>query len=349
MKKMVPISVIIPAYNCEKYIGECLDSLENQTVRCCEVILVDDGSTDGTLAVAQGHAERSGLDFTILQQPNKGASCARNVAMTRANGDYIAFIDADDVVWPDYLEKLYGAASEGEVDVVTCGYQKYRSETGKIVYTRDPAEWEVSFGRHLSHVFQYSPCAKIIKRSLIMDNEIKFIEGEIMEDGPFGIMTNSLANNNRVISYFGYRYRVHDGSVQDGVRKRGQSTTKNERPFPFRGMAYATETVLKGRGDEYREVLEYCVGKALAGLVYSFSRNSSREDLRCTCARAQSLVAKYFPDFQRNPYIGVTKVKELPISHRGALALFRFSCRHGVVYPTALIVQRLLRLGNHLK
>lgn len=341
------VSVIIPAYNCGDYLPECLDSIINQSYTVHEIIIVNDGSTDNTESVIDKYSAKHPSLFKVIKQANGGAASARNAALPLAEGDFIAFLDGDDYIWPDYFETLIGTAIKEKADIVTCGYQKFYTGTDKIKETRDPVDWDVDFGG-LRHIFQYSPCAKIIKTQLIFDNDLRFGEGEIMEDGPFGIMTNSICKNNVAIPYYGYRYRIHKGSVQDSVRTEGLKTESKSRPFPCNGLRAATLKVREVRGAEYDQVLEYCVCKALAGFVYSFSRNSNKEGLRFTCDQCANIVSDLFPNISKNPYIKLTSPKKIPLTHRAALCLFSFSYKKGILYPTARVAQALERLGDHL-
>ena len=343
------ISVIIPAYNCASYLPDCLDSIIAQEYPVLEIIIVNDGSTDETQKIITDYYHRYPDLIVPIKQENKGAAAARNKALPLVKGDYISFIDGDDYIWKDYFQVLINAATSKRADLVTCGYQKFDTKTEKILETRDPSQWIANFGS-LKHVFQYSPCAKIIKTDLVSNNNLRFVENEIMEDGPFGIMTNSIAQNNVTLSYLGYRYRVHDGSVQDGVRKEGLKTDNESRSFPYNGLKKAIDTVRKIRGKEYEVVLEYVICKALAGFLYSFSRNSTKEGLRFTCAHCKEIVDAYFPNMRINPYIKLSKPKEIPFTHRAALLLFKISYRFNILYPTARVVQSIEQLGkNHLK
>src|SRR2546427_5553976 len=98
---MTVVSVVMPAFNAERYIGEALGSIRGQTLPDVEVILIDDGSTDGTLREAERFADS--LDLTIVRQANAGPSAARNAGIRKARGRYCAFLDADDVMLPELL------------------------------------------------------------------------------------------------------------------------------------------------------------------------------------------------------------------------------------------------------
>ena len=109
------VSIIIPVYNTEKYLRECLDSVVNQTLKDIEIICVDDGSTDGSLTILREYAEEDHR-FKVLIQDNSGSGPARTLGIREAHGDFLAFMDADDY-YPenDTLQKLYSKAKEQNV------------------------------------------------------------------------------------------------------------------------------------------------------------------------------------------------------------------------------------------
>lgn len=116
------ISVIIPAYNVEKYIVRTLESLKDQTFRPIEVIVVNDGSTDRTSEIARNILSESDLIWKVIDQENKGVSIARNVGLLNANGEYVHFLDGDDYVHEAFIEKMYKKAKKFNCDIVFCKY-----------------------------------------------------------------------------------------------------------------------------------------------------------------------------------------------------------------------------------
>ncbi|MCM1179168.1 MAG: glycosyltransferase [Clostridium sp.] len=209
------VSIVIPAYNVEKYVRECLDSIIKQTFQDFEVIIINDGSTDGTLDILREYEASYTDRITVVTQENAGQSNARNSAMKYIKGKYMTYIDADDYIWEDYLETLWNCAKKEDADLVICSYEKFKND-GTIILTRNTRDWEIDFGNGLWHVFQYSPCAKLYRSDMILDNEIRFGEGERMEDGPFGIITSSIAKRVVTLDYFGYRYRYYEESTMGG-------------------------------------------------------------------------------------------------------------------------------------
>lgn len=115
------ISIIIPAYNVEKYIVECLQSVQRQTVANWQAIIVEDGSTDKTAKIAQTITEQDNR-FRLIRQPNAGVSAARNTGLQAATGVYVAFLDGDDMWEPTFLAELLAAIQAPNVDMAYCGY-----------------------------------------------------------------------------------------------------------------------------------------------------------------------------------------------------------------------------------
>ncbi len=118
----VKVSVIVPIYNVKKYLERCLKSLINQTLKDIEIILVDDGSTDGSGSTAKLFAELHSEKVIYLKKKNGGLSDARNYGLTFATGEYVGFIDSDDYVEPDMFEKLYCSSENGGKKIIECNF-----------------------------------------------------------------------------------------------------------------------------------------------------------------------------------------------------------------------------------
>lgn len=125
------ISVIVPIYNVEKYLDKCIRSLSEQTFKEQEIILVDDGSTDRSGAICDDWAKKDSR-IVVIHQKNQGISEARNVGIGCSQGDYLAFVDGDDFVEAQYLEKLYRKAKEDDTDITICNY-RFSDEDGNDI------------------------------------------------------------------------------------------------------------------------------------------------------------------------------------------------------------------------
>ena len=133
---MYKVSVVVPIYNVEQYVGKCVDSILNQTYKDYELILVDDGSTDESGKIADEYAK---LDDRIVayHKANGGLSDARNYGLDRAGGEYVCFIDSDDWIEDDYLKELVRLMDENQADVAICDY---RSNSGDTVICQPDEE-----------------------------------------------------------------------------------------------------------------------------------------------------------------------------------------------------------------
>ena len=123
---MTKVSIIIPVYNAEKYLGKCLESLLSQTLQEMEIICVDDGSSDSSPEILKRFQERDGR-VRILTQENQYAGAARNNGMKEAQGEYLLFLDADDFFENTLLEKVYNQGKKMEADIVLFGAKQYLS------------------------------------------------------------------------------------------------------------------------------------------------------------------------------------------------------------------------------
>ena len=124
------ISVIVPIYNAERYIKRCLDSIQAQTFQNFEVIMINDGSQDSSADIAEEYT--ADPRFKLFHQDNRGVGYARNRGLEVARGEYLAFVDSDDAVVPEHLEKLYTAAAENDADIVCCSYFCCDDEGGRL-------------------------------------------------------------------------------------------------------------------------------------------------------------------------------------------------------------------------
>jgi len=180
------ISLIIPVYNLEKYLEKALRSVEDQTFKDVEVIIVDDGSTDNSVKIIEKFCKKNS-NFKLIIQKNNGPGAARNTGISICTGRYIAFMDGDDYLEPKFLEILYNAAIKYQADVVCCNFSMYFPKQDlKIslpfnslpgVYTKTQAlkKLILDIGTH------YFVWNKLSKREIFLDNNLKF-ENMYFED-----------------------------------------------------------------------------------------------------------------------------------------------------------------------
>lgn len=145
------VSIIMPAYNTERYLSKCIESIICQSFRDWELLISDDGSTDNTYAVAQKYAETDSR-IKVIHNVNRGVSVARNHCLEKAQGDYLCFIDSDDTVEPSFLEMLVNCAEENDADISQCSFS-YVYEDGRIVPDPESASGVYQDNDAVMHAF----------------------------------------------------------------------------------------------------------------------------------------------------------------------------------------------------
>jgi len=172
------ISIIIPIYNVEKYLSRCLGSVEKQTFKDFEVIMVDDGSTDGSAGIAKEFAKRDER-FKFFSRENLGASKTRNFAMEQATGEYISFIDSDDYVSYNFLAVLYLAIKRSDADIAMCGFNIHYEQNAKNKSVKSLKAGEYSRDEALGYLLKDNEIRffiwnKLWKTDLLKNNDIQF-------------------------------------------------------------------------------------------------------------------------------------------------------------------------------
>lgn len=161
---MKKVTVIVPVYNAEKYLEECLDSLVNQTLQDIEIIVINDGSTDGSWNLIQKYQEKNSEKVKAFTQDNRGLYKTRQVGLIHATGEYVGWVDADDFVRKDMFEKLYNAAKNGDSELVYCDYSFYP----KKIKTKEKWFRAYKGEKNVTYVERNSqPWNKIVKRELL--------------------------------------------------------------------------------------------------------------------------------------------------------------------------------------
>ncbi len=207
------VSVILPVYNVEKYLRKAVDSVLSQTYENLEIILVDDGSTDSSGALCEDYANRDNR-ILVVHKPNGGLASARNAGLCMAHGEYIAYIDSDDWVEPDFIESLLRACIEYGAAMSICRYRDaYDEEPIKQTEEDFEAVWtgkEAVAHRVLDEEkYKISTCAwnKFYKKALVAD--MSFPEGKYYEDIVYGVQAILRAEKVVYINRSLYNYRCN--------------------------------------------------------------------------------------------------------------------------------------------
>ncbi len=197
----VEVTVVVPSYNTENYIDTCLNSIANQTFKDIEVIVVDDGSTDGTVKKIQKFVKKD-KRFSFIQQEHSNAGDARNKGLAKAKGKYIVFWDSDDLFEPQAIEDLYDRAEAKSADIVICRHCKYDSKTGvkqKVYNSIDYLPEKEVFNRHdvPLHIFNVTtnvPWNRFYRLDFVKENGIEFQSLEKANDAFFTMSCMALAD-----------------------------------------------------------------------------------------------------------------------------------------------------------
>ncbi len=170
------ISIILPAYNCENTIEECINSVLAQTYTDWELIIINDGSIDNTKELCE-HIARRDNRVLVFSTKNEGVVKARNYALKKARGEYVAFIDSDDQYSSDMLEKMMNTAMEKDCDIVVCGYYE-RYNDCSLIQKLPSAHGMKSEGQFFQMLFETGVlgflCNKVYRKSMLLEEECSF-------------------------------------------------------------------------------------------------------------------------------------------------------------------------------
>ena len=214
------ISVIVPVYNVERYLAQCLDSILVQTFSNIEIICVNDGSTDNSRKILENYKNRDSR-IKIVDKKNGGLSSARNAGMKVATGEFYSFIDSDDWVEPTMLEKLYNSATTFNSDIVICAVHQY-DETNQKLDDSNPyytlGYFDETFDNRAFSYKDVKPfimdvCVmawnKLYRKSLVDKYNAEFPDGLIFEDGPFFFSIFFKTQRVTIVRDFLYYYRIN--------------------------------------------------------------------------------------------------------------------------------------------
>lgn len=223
---MAKLSIIVPVYNVEKYLPKCLESLTNQTLKDIEIICVNDGSMDNSLAILKEFASKDSR-IRIIDNQHQGVAKTRNTGIEQSTGEYIGFVDSDDYIDIDFFEKLYNSATKSNSDIAIASILKHKNffNIYNAKYTKEETaitiQDKIKLCEDKKHFFFYA-WNKIYHSGFIKENNIKFIEGQIYEDVMFAI--KALYYSNKIISVYGtkYHYIEHENSLTKYKDKTGE-------------------------------------------------------------------------------------------------------------------------------
>ena len=211
------ISVVIPVYNVEKYLAECLDSIIAQTLGDIEIICVNDGSTDRSPEIAEAYAKRDGR-ISVYSQPNRGLSSARNAGVEKVRCGYILFVDSDDTVYPDLCEKVFTAAERANADMTYFFLdrtpKKQRVLVERVIRRRQVfAPENQTFKENLAFTSFNSACLRLWKTKYFLGRGLSFPVGLTHEDMAVGWQSLLYSPRLEIVPEQLYVYRFNPDSL----------------------------------------------------------------------------------------------------------------------------------------
>ena len=220
---MTPIvSIIVPIYNMEKYLDNCLKSIVNQSYKNIQVILINDGSKDKSEQIAKKYQENDSR-IILINKENSGVSSSRNMGIDLANGKYIIFVDADDYIEPKMIEIMVNEINKSNVGLIQCFFKKVKDDNiklgdvnkyDKIEYTKQEAIRSIIYRKNTELKLNRAIWGKIYFTDIIKANNIKFKEDIYMfEDGFFNLQYLKYIDNIKILTTELYAYRQTNTSA----------------------------------------------------------------------------------------------------------------------------------------
>lgn len=278
------ISVIIPIYNVEDYIEECIDSVIDQTYDNIEILLIDDGSTDASTTIAQRYA---GMDDRILylHKENGGLSDARNFGMKYMKGEFFTFLDSDDILPKEYLQKLMDCQRVNKTDVVMCDF--VRMVEGKIdegsLQLRGKLTAEEVIVNCFKGILAHSACAKLFHKSVA--ENLSFPLGRYYED-EFALYDVFLRHSVSVTCATKYIYRKREGSItqNEKIDKQNQDL--------FDALLHVEE-LIKAEAPEIKYALDFKILQDCMVIIKKDVKRHRRTEISdCAAAKIATLKAE---------------------------------------------------------
>lgn len=313
---MPKVSVIVPVYNVEQYLNKSLDSLVNQTLDDIEIILVNDGSTDKSLDIIKNYYEKHQDKIKYYTKENGGMSDARNYGLNKACGDYIAFVDSDDYIEKDMLNKMYQKAKEADYDIVFCDTNIIYPDNTILKESelkKDIKSLTLSDKKDL--ILNCYPVVwnKIYKKSFLdtvkFEDDGLFKKGVWFEDVRMLYKMIPFLNNCGYVNEAFYNYIQHPKSITYIYSERLYDVLSNlDNIIEF----FKSEKLY----DDYKDVLEYVyVSYYFATFIKRLSKSKDKKVFNKGYKEVKDKVKDAFPEYKSNKYICRTFGKSLYLKY----------------------------------
>ena len=305
---MVDISVIVPAYNVEKYISSCLNSLLNQTKKEIEIIVIDDGSTDNTLNILNEYKKNNPSKIHVVSQENQGLSITRNNGIKLSTGKYILFVDGDDEIDTNLFKNLWDKLEEFPYDVIAFNVEVIYPNKKIIVnpgITSDIKNFNLDSKKKFLTDMYCMACNKMYKKDLFKDETLLFTPNTWFEDV---LLMHKLVPNLTSLGYLdfpGYKYYQRENSI---------TYTYSDK---LKDINFVLEKILEyyKKNDLYsiyKSELEYIyVRYMFATYIKRLAKTKNKQKFNDGILYSLNCVNKTFPNYKKNIYINKSGFKNL--------------------------------------
>lgn len=294
---MAKLSVIVPVYNVERYLRQCLDSILGQTFSDIELIVVDDGSTDQSGRICDEYAEKDSR-IVVIHKNNGGLADARNAGLDVISSEYVGFVDSDDWIRPQMYEMLLSCQEKTNAEIVACRIHFF-SDDGKIneVWPQTELDYIYSRSDFINHFFpdikrsiMPSVCNKIFKKSVF--EAIRFPLGRRYEDAYIQLDIYDTAKKIAVINEPLYEYRKRSGSITDQVSYE----------YYLDQLAFSVRHLLFFEADGLKQQCEYALAQVVKHyLIAYFAQKYGQSKWKAELQPYSQLISKYFTQVIKNP------------------------------------------------
>lgn len=298
---MEKVSIIVPIYNAEKFIKKCIESILNQSYKNLELILVNDGSKDNSSKIINQYKNNKRVN--IFTQKNHGAAYTRNFGLKQATGKYVTFIDSDDFIDKDYIEK-YVKSFKKNTDIVLGGYNKVFPNKKKT-FLPQKCKWDI---------YRFSAtCGKMYQRKFLIDNQIEYGDTEFLEDVIFNLTCLFSNANYTFIEYSGYNYVYNQESISESYgRKETQIINILET------LKYIDKLARKYNYKDYKYLINYYMNTYLF-MIFICCRKTSYEFLKKNVEEFMNWLSTEYPNWKQE----INKIKEVETINKIVIFLWK--------------------------
>lgn len=291
------VSVVVPAYNSAQFIEECLDSLVNQTLESLQVVVVNDGSTDSTQEIIDSFVRDYPGKVKAFAKDNGGQATARNLALDNCDGEYIGFMDSDDLAMDDMFEKMYVQAKRTEADRVSCGFVSFKDVDGKRLFSKPSLPVDSDEKRDMYRRMNVNSFNYLYKASVLNGEEkIRFPEGVVYEDVSFYLKATACCQSFfRISAPLAYR-RWREGSTCSHV-----TAEKTEQIFPVIDDAVSFYRENEAAAGLWNEMEYACVKLLFCSNLGRIGLLAGRREKARLITKTVGYVKEKFPDRGGNP------------------------------------------------